>query len=357
MYEFDIDCPNEGLGRVMRVLRENGITTTSRNGPVIRFPEPVALQYSNPRRRILDNPIRDANPFFHMFETLWMLAGLNTVAPLELYNSGMKQYSDDGVTFAAPYGYRWRKRWGDQILKVVEKLKKNPEDRRIVLQMWDPKELFKDEGLDFACNQQVLFDTRPTTIHPSGYYLDMTVTNRSNDLIYGAMGSNLYHFSFLHEFIALHTGLGLGTYYQISKNMHLYLENPASKHCWEHMLEIEKGPKSPEEDLSLSEFGIPLEIEPYRNFVNYNKITDDVLADPSWLTTVAKPICEAYRVYKYKMLTGLDIEFELRIEFALAALEHCKSDALGLNCEAWFQRRLENYSRNKITIVEAERPD
>jgi thymidylate synthase len=103
----------------------------------------------------------------------------------------------------------------------VEKLKANPEDRRIVIQIWDAKELQKPEGKDFACNQQLLFDTRP--LGDGRYALDMTVTNRSNDLIYGAMGSNLFHMSMLHEYIALHAGLQLGSYYQFSKNLHLYL--------------------------------------------------------------------------------------------------------------------------------------
>jgi thymidylate synthase-like protein len=344
MYEFDIDCPNEGLGRVMRALKEHGIKTESRNGPVIRFPEPVSLQYHDPQRRILDNPIRDANPFFHLFETMWMLAGHDKVAPLEIYNSGMKQYSDDGIIFAAPYGYRWRKKWGDQIQQVVERLKANPEDRRILIQIWDPRELFKAGGKDFACNQQVLFDTRPTTLNPSGYFLDMTVTNRSNDLVYGAMGSNLFHFSLLHEYIAYHTGLSLGTYYQISKNMHLYLENPTSKHCWEHMDEIWDGPKSPEADVSLSEYGLTLDMGPIKRFVDHHELAPrlDVNDLPDYLEAVVKPVCEAYRIYKYKSIHGMEIPLELRIEFALAVLGNCQSPPLVTACEAWFQRRLEN---------------
>jgi hypothetical protein len=342
MYEFDIDCPNEGLGRVMRVLKENGIETASRNGPVIRFREPVCLQYPDPQRRILDNPIRDANPFFHLFETMWMLAGHDKVAPLDIYNSGMKQYSDDGITFAAPYGYRWRKKWGDQIQRVVDRLKANPEDRRILIQIWDPRELFKDGGKDFACNQQVLFDTRPTTLNPSGYFLDMTVTNRSNDLIYGAMGSNLFHFSMLHEYVAYHTGLSLGTYYQISKNMHLYLDNPISKHCWEHMEEIEKGVKSPEADVSLSAYGLPLEMGPIKRFVDHHEVDLDA---QDYINEVVKPVCEAYRIYKYKSLHGMEIPLEQRIEFAMSVLGHCKSPPLVTACEAWFHRRLDNRTR------------
>lgn len=349
MFVFDIDCPNSGLGDVMMSLEKYGIRTDSRNGPVIRFPEPVCLQYKNPRRRLLDHPVRAANHFFHLFETMWMLAGSNLVEPLNLYNSGMKQYSDDGVTFAAPYGYRWRKHFGfDQLITAVEKLKANPEDRRIVIQMWDPKELRKQEGKDFACNQQILLDTRPllSTDRVSNlgfkFVLDMTVTNRSNDLIYGAMGSNLYHFSFLHEWLAMQSGLGLGTYYQFSKNLHLYLENEVSQRCWENKHEF-AGILSPQPDDSLTTFGAPLSSSPYENFILEDLKTNE---DGGWLENVAYPVCESYRMYKYKTLRGLDISLSRRLDYALEITESIKSPALRQACTDWFKRQYPQEKRS-----------
>jgi hypothetical protein len=90
MYHFEIDCPNEGLGRVMFKLKEEGIQTDSRNGPVIRFPKPVCLVYPDPRRRVLDHPVRDANHFFHLVETMWMFAGLSTVKDLDLFQRAVQ---------------------------------------------------------------------------------------------------------------------------------------------------------------------------------------------------------------------------------------------------------------------------
>jgi hypothetical protein len=338
MYSFEIDCPNEGLGRVMQALRTDGIITDSRNGPVIRFPKPVCLEYSNPRRRVLDHPVRDANHFFHLIETMWMFAGLNTVAPLDLFNEQFKQYSDDGKTFAAPYGFRWRHHFKmDQLQYVVDKLRKNPEDRRIVLQIWDPEELKKPSGKDFACNQNIMFDTRPAGPgFTGGYFLDMTVTNRSNDLIYGAMGSNLFHMSMLHEYIAHHAGLALGTYYQFSKNMHLYLENPVSKRCWQRMDEFSEGQnefESPEQDRSLSEYGLTLDMNPLKNFVNSHVVPDSEAG--TYLDRVVKPIVEAYKIYKLKRRIGLDTPIELRVDLAIEILNECKSEALRSACIDW----------------------
>jgi hypothetical protein len=41
---------------------------------------PVVTCYSAPTQRVLFSPMRDANPFFHLMEALWMLAGRDDVA-------------------------------------------------------------------------------------------------------------------------------------------------------------------------------------------------------------------------------------------------------------------------------------
>jgi hypothetical protein len=52
--------------------------------------------------------------------------------------------------------------------------------------------------------------------------LDITVTCRSNDVVWGCYGANAVHFSFLQEYMAARIGVQVGTYYQISNNWHLY---------------------------------------------------------------------------------------------------------------------------------------
>jgi hypothetical protein len=47
----------------------------SRAGDVLVAPHPVMSVTSIPTERVLFDPARDANPFFHLFESLWMLAG------------------------------------------------------------------------------------------------------------------------------------------------------------------------------------------------------------------------------------------------------------------------------------------
>jgi hypothetical protein len=52
------------------------------------------------------------------------------------------------------------------------------------------------------------------------------VCNRSNDVIWGAYGSNVVHFSMLQELIASELGVECGTYTQMSNNFHLYTDLP-----------------------------------------------------------------------------------------------------------------------------------
>jgi hypothetical protein len=52
----------------------------------------------------------------------------------------------------------------------------------------------------------------------------MTVTNRSNDMIWGMLGTNVVHFSFLQEYMAAHLGVEVGVYNQMTNNLHVYTE-------------------------------------------------------------------------------------------------------------------------------------
>lgn len=245
----------------------------SRNGNVLMIEEPVTVTYSHPRERVLFNTARDANPFFHLMESLWMLAGRNDVAPLSYYNSKIADFSDDGKTFNGAYGYRWRHVDGpltvvdtgigefeetpdiDQLDLLVNHLKADPASRRAVLQMWnveddllkiggakkdDPTGELEKKGWhnykyvpgskDVCCNLSVMFSLRERREVVDDFgeaetevsYLDMTVTNRSNDLVWGMLGANYVHFSFLQEYMAARLGVEVGSYHHFTNNLHAY---------------------------------------------------------------------------------------------------------------------------------------
>lgn len=251
------------------------IESSSRNGKVWMAAEPILVTYERPLERVLFNDARDANPFFHVFEALWMLAGRNDLSPLTKFVSTFGQFSDDGKTLNGAYGYRWRHagpplakvekyydekenhpygNWPDSIDQLeilIEHLKANPDSRRAVLQMWNVEDdltkinvqdtttevtkvwkTFAPPSKDVCCNLSAMFSIRrddklqsmsdDATKARGVSYLDMTVTNRSNDLIWGMLGANYVHFSFLQEYMAARLGVAVGTYSQFTNNLHAY---------------------------------------------------------------------------------------------------------------------------------------
>lgn len=214
---------------VMNMRSGEMIEMDSRNGPVLMFPEPVTSVYVFPDERVLFDPHRNCNPFFHFIEGLWMIAGRNDLDTLTMFAKKMADFSDDGILVNGAYGYRWREWFGrDQLELAIALLRKNPLDRRVVLQMWDSEADLASSSKDVPCNTQVYFKARPIQHRDSQrekeYALDMMVTNRSNDLIWGAYGANAVHFSMVQEYVAAMVDMDLGKYYQVSNNAHVYKE-------------------------------------------------------------------------------------------------------------------------------------
>lgn len=219
--------PDQALMRGIRLLQDGHIETDSRDGKVWRAREPVTTVWAADRSIVSLSPARNANPFFHLMEALWMLAGRRDLAFVSEYASQMKQYSDDGgVTQPGAYGYRWRK-WfeTDQLLAAIDELRADPNSRRTVIAMWDGGH---DPGAARAGSKDVPCNTH-LYLEVVGDMLRMTVCCRSNDMVWGAYGSNIVHFSILQEFIACALGLRVGVLWQVSNNFHMYIEREDSE--------------------------------------------------------------------------------------------------------------------------------
>lgn len=227
MYGFGItvDNVNEALPIGLDLIKSHGVPVVSRGIETLEVPGPVSTVYRTPMRRVLFDEVRDANPFFHFMESLWILGGGKTVHLPKLFLNGITQFSDDGEEFHGAYGERLR-RWPDnrcvpedQILRVIELLRKKPDTRQAVLSIWNPSKDLGAYTKDVPCNDMIMFSAR-------GGFLHMTVCNRSNDAIWGAYGANAVQFSMLHEVIAVASGLEVGYYVQQSNSFHIYPDNP-----------------------------------------------------------------------------------------------------------------------------------
>jgi thymidylate synthase len=383
----------------------------SRNGEVLRVEEPVILSYSHPKERCLFNESRDVNPFSLMYEALYMLSGRNDVAPLAYYSKQFAEYSDDGETLNGSYGMRWRNGYYypsdehahydnpfakiekgdyfyrcngppavDQIRFIIDHLKAKPESRRAVLNMWDiDNDLIQiDTSRDVCCNLNICFsiekgecksceglgfypDANIPSIdkHPcpscSGTpseqprYLNMTVFNRSNDLLWGALGANYCVFSFLQEYIATALELDVGTYNQVSNNMHVYIETNSGwkPEVWlEHETDRDQfSPKrwSYENDIVVT---IPLVKDSHifdKEVVEFVEKNSGKYEDPicSWsepfLGFTAQPMCDAFYFHKKR-----------NYEKALYWCSKIMSDDWRVIATNWIKKRQENWEANSV---------
>lgn len=215
MWSIEVRNVNDAYPRLCKLIMDKGVLSDSRNGEVRAAPGATLVKFRQPWERVLFDAERDANPIFHLLEAVWMLAGRNDVEFVTRFNSNMASFSDDGETFNAAYGHRWRHHFGfDQLEAVVDMLRANPNDRRAIITMWDPADLLKDTK-DVACNLQIL----PRIVDGT---LEFTTTNRSNDLIWGLCGANAVHLSFLQEWMAGALGLKVGHWNHLSNNLHIY---------------------------------------------------------------------------------------------------------------------------------------
>lgn len=321
------------LAEGLRYLDLRGVNEPSRNGLVTVAPSPVVTVTEQPLERVLFSELRDANPFFHLFESLWMLAGSNDLKWLSQFNKRMAQFSDDGgTTQPGAYGYRWRHHFGyDQLEAVVRQLVDDPHSRRAVLTMWDPTaqgDLYAvaNGSADVPCNTQCFFRV-------NGSRLDMTVLCRSNDMLWGAHGANAVHFSILQEYIAERLQLPVGEMIQFSNNYHLY--HDVLKHSTSEV----------RRDVTMMNFYVHNTTSP-RGII----IQKPVSFEEDCITLINGETTNFYHPFfkdtVVPMLTAWRLHKERNYDDALTALQ--RPDSLHgwdwrLDAQRWIMRRKKNY--------------
>lgn len=209
---------NEVYVRGIQMLAKHGVRQASQHGSTLEMDEPVSVMYLNPRERILFDAKRDSNPFLNLFEALWIIAGRNDVKFLQELVGRMATFSDNGTTYYGAYGHRMRYvghgNVGDQIQTAIDRLKKNPDDRQVVLTIRTQADMVYT-GKDQPCNLLVSCKIRQGK-------LNIHVFNRSNDFIWGLTGTNVVQFSMLQEYMAGMIGVPVGFYHQTTDSMHVY---------------------------------------------------------------------------------------------------------------------------------------
>lgn len=171
---------------------------------------------SNPRARIITNPLRPLNLIVAVARFVWMASGNNRVHDIAYYEPKVAGFSDNGLVVPGScYGNRlFEARPGcNQIAGVVQRLRDNPGTRRAAAVIWTPEDAVRVSN-DIPCAFGVFYHIREGR-------LSQTTVMRSNNA-YRILPFNLFEFSMLQELVAAELDLPLGDYVHWAASMHVY---------------------------------------------------------------------------------------------------------------------------------------
>lgn len=171
-------------------------------------------------------------------ELLWFLSGSTNIHDLDAHI--WDEWADEQGDLGPIYGEQWR-RWQDadalvgydQIQKLEQGLRDNPDSRRHIVNAWNVADLpfmrLAPCHLMFQCNsrpathkeQSAMRD--PITVHHNGdiRFLDLQVYQRSADLFLG-VPFNVASYALLLHMLAQTTGHVPGTLYWVGGDCHIY---------------------------------------------------------------------------------------------------------------------------------------
>lgn len=157
-------------------------------------------------------------------ELLWMLSG--SVNVQELRDRGVTiwdEWCKEDGTIGPGYGQQWRgweQKTGvyiDQIATLIERIKSEPESRRLIVNAWNVGEL--DEMALPPCHMFFQCYVRFDEYGPR--WLDLQLYQRSADLFLG-VPFNIASYSLLLRMLAQVTGLTPGTFTHVLGDAHIY---------------------------------------------------------------------------------------------------------------------------------------
>src|SRR5574343_56553 len=171
----------------------------------------IGFEISNPTDNHILVPERKWSHDYAEYEWQWYLSGNRNADEISKRAKIWKTCQDENGNVNSNYGFQWRR--NNQIDYVINELKQNTNSRRAVITIYDGKE-HNDYKFDTPCTTGIHF-------YISNNRLNMTVTMRSNDLVYGFCNDQ-YCFSKFQELVASKLNIDIGTYYHFATNMHVY---------------------------------------------------------------------------------------------------------------------------------------
>ena len=165
-------------------------------------------------------------------ELIWLLSGNTNIKYLHDNNVTIwDEWADENGDLGPVYGHQWRNfnsQGIDQIKDVIERIKKNPQDRRLIVSAWNPAQI--GEMALPPCHCFFQFD-----VTPDGK-LNCMLYQRSCDMFLG-VPFNIASYSLLTMMIAQVCGLQAGEFVHTLGNAHIY-----SNHFEQVKLQLSRKP-------------------------------------------------------------------------------------------------------------------
>lgn len=181
--------------------------------------ERVGVQYRlrDASQRVPFIPGRRLNIVFNFAEALWYLSGRDDLSFIAYYAPSIRKYSADHVRLTGTaYGRAifgqdgFQSQWGT----ILRELRRDPDSKRAVLQIFRAAELNVDGNPDVSCTLGLQFMVRSQALHAVGFM-------RANDA-YRGMTSDVFSFTLLQEVLARQLGVRIGEYIHSVGSLHVY---------------------------------------------------------------------------------------------------------------------------------------
>ena len=161
--------------------------------------------------------IRNISKSYLCGELLWYMTARNDIDFIQKFSGFWGRISDDGVTSNSAYGHILFKRHGfDQVEKIIDLLKTDPNSRRAVLN-FNVQNINVIETKDEICTIALQMYIRNGKLNCTGIM-------RSNDIWLGTP-YDVAFFTELQKYIAHRLNVGYGTYTHFVVSIHAYERN------------------------------------------------------------------------------------------------------------------------------------
>lgn len=167
-----------------------------------------------------------------IYELLWLISGDTNIKFLLDHNVHIwDEWADANGNLGPVYGHQWRNfnsQGIDQIKDVIERIKKNPQDRRLIVTAWNPAQI--EQMALPPCHCFFQFD-----VTPDGK-LNCMLYQRSCDMFLG-VPFNIASYALLTMMVAQVCGLQPGEFVHTLGNAHIY-----SNHFEQVKLQLSRDP-------------------------------------------------------------------------------------------------------------------